>query len=125
MDITKNKIQLSIGLLPVLLSIAFTINDSWIVALIGIISLFLVVGLVSLFKRRESLYMFILVAIAGLPVNIKLSFWLMSEDYINSGFVIGNVLWLPLLCCIFFSVEEIAFGIITRTIWRRQYKIKI
>lgn len=69
--------------------------------------------------------MFIMVALAGLPINIRLSYWLVSEDVISFGFLIDKILWVAVLCCVFFSVEEIAFGIITRLIWRKQYKVKI
>ncbi len=120
-----NKIQLAVGVLPAMLSISFLINQSWIILLFCILSLFAIIGIVPIFKRRESLYMFILVGIAGLPINIRLSYWLVSEEFISSGFLVGNILWGTLLCCVFFSVEEITFGVITRMIWKKQYKIKI
>ena len=113
------------GILPTILSMAFLINKSWVTLLICVVSLFVTVGIIPVFKRRESLYMFILVGLSGLPINIKLSYWLVSEELISSGFLIGNILWGMLLCCVFFSVEEIIFGVITRLIWKRQYKIKI
>ena len=120
-----NRIQLTMGILPTILSMAFLINKSWVTLLICVVSLFVTVGIIPVFKRRESLYMFILVGLSGLPINIKLSYWLVSEELISSGFLIGNILWGMLLCCVFFSVEEIVFGVITRLIWKRQYKIKI
>lgn len=120
-----NKIQIALGTLPVMLSMVFLVNRSWLFLLISILSLFFIVGFVPLFKRRESLYMFILVGAAGLPINIRLSYWLVSEEFISSGFLLGNILWVALLCCVFFSVEEIVFGIVTRLIWKKQYKIKL
>ena len=121
----SNKIQLIVGSISAILSTVFLINQSWMILILCIISLFMIVGTVPLFRKRESLYMFILVALAGLPINIRLSYWLVSEGLISSGFLIGNILWLMLLCCVFCSVEEIVFGIIARMIWRRQYKVKI
>ena len=120
-----NRIQIVLGALPTILSVGFLVKQSWLILLLCVLSLFIIVGIVPLFKRRESLYMFILVGIAGLPINIRLSYWLVSEEFISSGFLIGNILWVALLCCVFFSVEEIVFGVITRMIWKRQYKIKI
>lgn len=120
-----NNIQLAISSLPAILSTAFLLNQSWLILLLCILSLFIIVGVVPLFRKRESLYMFILVAAAGLPINIRLSCWLVSEELISSGFLIGNILWGALLCCVFFSVEEIVFGVVTRLIWKRQYKVKI
>lgn len=121
----SDNIQLAIGSLPAILSTAFLINQSWLILLIGVLSLFVIIGVVPLFRKRESLYMFILVAVAGLPINIRLSYWLVSEELISSGFLIGNILWGALLCCVFFSVEEIVFGVVTRMIWKKQYKVKI
>lgn len=120
-----NNIQLAIGSIPAILSTAFLINQSWLILLICVLSLFVIIGVVPLFRKRESLYMFILVAVAGLPINIRLSYWLVSEELISSGFLIGNILWGALLCCVFFSVEEIVFGVVTRMIWKKQYKVKI
>ena len=120
-----NRIQIVLGALPTILSVGFLVKQSWLILLLCVLSLFIIVGVVPLFKRRESLYMFILVGIAGLPINIRLSYWLVSEEFISSGFLIGNILWVALLCCVFFSVEEIVFGILTRLIWKKQYRIKI
>lgn len=118
-------IQIVISSIPILLSYTFLIWQSWVILIICIVSLFLIIGIVPLFKRRESLYMFILVALSGFPINIELSYWIISEEYIDSGFLIGNIVWAMLLCCTFFSIEEIVFGVITRMIWKRQYKLKI
>lgn len=123
----KNKIkyaQLVTGVIPFALAMKFLIGHSWMFLLFAVISLFIVVGTVPLFRRRENLYMFIFVAIAGVPINIWMSYWLVYEGFISSGFIIGDIMWALLLCCIFFSVEEIVFGVITRMIWRRQYVIK-
>lgn len=122
---TINKIQLAVGVLPAVLSVSFLVNQSWTTLLFCILSLFTIIGIVPIFKKRESLYMFVLVGIAGLPINIRLTYWLVSEEFISSGFLIGDILWGALLCCMFFSVEEIVFGVITRMIWKKQYKIKI
>lgn len=121
----SNNIQLAVGSLPAMLSAIFLTNQSWLILLICVLSLFVIIGVFPVFRKRECLYMFILVAVAGLPINIRLSYWLVSEELISSGFLIGNILWGALLCCVFFSVEEIVFGIVTRLIWKRQYRVKI
>ena len=118
-------IQLIPGLLPVILSTVFMINHSFILLLLCVISLFVITATLPLCRKRESLYMFILVATAGLPVNIGLAYWLVTDGFFGSGFLISKILWCALLCCVFFSVEEIAFGVITRMIWKTQYKLKL
>lgn len=69
--------------------------------------------------------MFVFVAIVGLPINICLSYTLVSEELVSSGFLIGDIVWGVLLFFIFTSIEEIVFGVIARMIWKKQYKIKI
>lgn len=118
-------VQLMTGSLPVGLAVKFLVDHSWISLLFAVISLFVIIGTVPLFKRRENLYMFIFVAIAGLPINIFLSYWLVTEGFIGAGFIIGDIIWGMLLWCMLFSVEEIVFGVITRMIWKRQYVVKI
>ena len=117
-------IQLITGLLPAVLSVAFLVKESVLFLLLCVISLFITVGTVPLFRKRESLFMFILVAIAGLPVNIRLACWLVFEGIIGSDFLPVDILWAVFLCCVLFSVEEIVFGVITRMIWKRQYRLK-
>lgn len=118
-------IHLITGIIPLVFSTVFAVNDSWLVFGLCILSLFMVVGTVPFFRKRESLYMFIIVAITGIPVNISL-----CCDFIsNSAFLIEplfyRILCSVLLFCALFSTEEIAFGLITRLIWKRQYKLKI
>jgi len=120
-----NKFQLVAGALPAMLSMSSMMIQSWIMLLLCVLSLFIVVGFVPIFKRRENLYMFILVAIAGLPINIRLSYWIVEEAFFGSGFFVGDIILGTLICCVFFSVEEVFFGVITRMIWKKQYKIKI
>jgi len=117
--------QLMAGLLPTVLSVAFLAKQSVIFLLLFVLSLFIIVGTVPLFKKRESLFMFILVAVAGLPLNIRLAYWLVFDGIISSGFLIGDILWVAFLCCVLFSVEEIVFGVITRMIWKKQYRLKM
>ena len=56
-----------------------------------ILSLFLLVATVPLFKKRESLYMFLLVAVTGFPLNIKLAYWLISESYLGLDLLFGDL----------------------------------
>ncbi len=125
--LSKNvrNVQLVTGFLPVVLSVAFLVKQSLILLLLCVLSLFVVIGTVPLFRKRESLFMFIFVAIAGLPVNIRLAYWIVFEGFFSSGFLIGDILWMAFLCCVLFSVEEIAFGVITRMIWKKQYRLKV
>ncbi len=118
-------LQLAAGLVPFIFSILFALTCSWIPVLLCAASLFAVVGLLPLFRYRESLYMFVFVAISGFPTNLKLSLLLVTDGILDSGFLIDNILWGIMLCFVFFSAEEIAFGVVTRLLWKKQYRIKI
>lgn len=119
-----NVLQTVAGVLPMLLSILFLVHKRWWILGLCILSLFLLVATVPLFKKRESLYMFLLVAATGFPLNIKLAYWLISESYLGLNSLFGNLCYGALICCVLFSIEEIVFGVMTRLIWRRQYKLK-
>ncbi len=122
----KNDVlQLAAGLVPVAFSVAFLFVHKWELLLLCAISLFLPVAFLPLCRHRENLYMFIFVAAAGCPVNVWASLWLVTEGIFDSDYVIANVLWCILLFCVLFSVEQIAFAVITRLIWRKQHKIKM
>lgn len=120
-----NAIQSVTGIVPVILSISFVKHHTWWILGLCVLSLFILVATVPLFKKRESLYMFLLVAAAGLPLNVKFAYWLISECWLGFDFLLGNICYGFLICCISFSIEEIVFGVITRFIWKRQYKIKL
>lgn len=121
---SKNYIQLSLGLIPAILTSSFLFRHILLLPVAAVISMFILIATVPLFRKRESLYMFIMVAVAGLPVNILLSYSVVSEELFGNG-MINNILWGIVVCTVLFSAEEIFFGIITRLIWRRQYKINI
>ena len=121
----NKKIQFSLGTIPTIFSILFLVSGSWKYILLCVVSLFVIIGCLPLFKRRQSLYMFVFVAIVGLPINIWLACTLVSEGLVSSGFLMGDIVWGTLLFFIFTSVEEIVIDLITRMMLKKQYKIKI
>ncbi len=122
----KNKTkQLALGGLPLVFSVLYSSSQFVLFLVAGILSLFLIVGIVPLFKRRESVWMFILVGLTGLPINLSVAYQIISVGLVEEPFSISNYIWLAVLCCVFFSLEELAFGIITRAIWPKQIKISL
>lgn len=120
-----NRLQLATGFVPLLFSTAFMINKSNSLLIICVLSLFIIVGTMPLFRKAESLWMFILVAIAGVPVNAGMSYYIMSTEIITCESIVSSFAWGVMLFCVMFSIEEIIFGVITRLIWRKQKKIII
>ena len=53
-----NKIQISLGILPAILSVGFLVNQSWLILLFCVLSLFIIVGIVPIFKKREIMELF-------------------------------------------------------------------
>lgn len=98
----------------------FKHSPVWIIG--TALSLFVLVALLPFCHRRENLWMFIFVAVFGLPINIYL-----SKEYTPLVFrddsVIELIFYSALVFFVLFSVEEIIFATITRIIWRRQCKL--
>lgn len=113
------------GIVPIFLSISYILYEAWWLLALCVLSLFVLLAVVPLFKKRESLCMFLLVAAAGLPLNIKLAYLFIIEWDMGLGYFFCDLCYGLLICCVLFSVEEVVLGVVTRLIWRRQYKIKI
>lgn len=118
----RNLCLLLLMIIPLISTIGYVCSRSASLLLATGVYFFLFVWLVPICKHKENLWMFILVAIASIPLNIKMC---------NMAFVgllaempiLVKFLWVVLLYCILFSVEEIVFGFVTRVIWRKQYKL--
>ena len=108
--------------LPLTISAVAVIYERWLLLPIQVVMLFVVIAVVPHFRKRETMWMFIGVAVSMLPVNIYLAVFL--SEYVAMG-EITAVIWGFILFYVFFSLEEIAFGFLSRIIWRRQYKLKI
>lgn len=121
-QIKDNHLLLTSSIVPTAFLVIsyFKHSPIWIIG--TALSLFVLVALLPFCHRRENLWMFIFVAIFGLPINIYLSKectpLLFGDD---SG--IELFCYSALVFFVLFSIEEIAFATITRIIWRRQYKL--
>lgn len=69
--------------------------------------------------------MFVFVGMAGLPVNAVFSYNLVKDWLVDTSFSFTNFLFVITLCCVFFSIEEIVLGVITRIIWPKQYRLAL
>lgn len=80
---------------------------------------FFVIPLVPEFRHRENLGMCFVIAISSIPINVAVSYkiikLLSGESLTISSVLYGILAWFILLC-----VEEVAFGVVTRLIWRKQ-----
>ena len=110
---------------PAVLSAVAVLRSSAVVFGIMILAHFIIIGAVPAFRRRESIWMFIVVALSSVPLNVYILTLLNGL-----GFIFGISAFLGILRCILyysilFSVEQLIMGVITRIIWKRQYKLTL
>lgn len=80
--------------------------------------LLLFIRLMPICRKRENLWMFFLVAVCSVPINLSLIF-----RYVLIGRTVLRLIIRPTAFFLLLSVEEVIMGYITRTIWVRQYKL--
>lgn len=116
---------IAFALIPLLLSVAFVFYQSVLLTVLMIISSFVIVGTVPIFKKTQNIWMFLIVSVTVIPVNSYMICAIFSLGSLEDYNLFNKILYGAMLYCVFFSVEEILFGVITRLIWRNQYKINL
>jgi len=119
-----NKRLVLVGI-PIALSWVTVFNRSIALLLLFILAHFVILKVVTCFKKHESLWMFVLVAVTSIPINIYVLIQLHRLDMLFDSFFILGIFRCVLYYCILFSIEEIVMGVITRLIWKKQYKISL
>lgn len=117
--------QIVFAFIPLLLSVAFVFYQSVLLTVLMIISSFVIVGTVPIFKKTQNIWMFLIVSVTVIPVNSYMICAIFSLGSLEDYNLFNKILYGAMLYCVFFSVEEILFGVITRLIWRNQYKINL
>ena len=67
--------------------------------------------------------MFLLVAVSGIPVNIVLIRWLLELSVFKTHLFVLAFFRSVALYLMLLSMEELILGVVTRMIWKNQYKI--
>ena len=113
---------------PVGLSLlAAHVQSLWLAAATGFL-IFIFVAVVPYCRKRESLWVFLLIGAASIPINLfilgKYDLWIYLTA---SGEKHGIVYYMSLIeyTLLLSSIEEIIGGLIARLIWKRQYKLVI
>ena len=123
--IIKSRKKMMFLVVPVALSCLFTFERSFLILAAFVLSHFVILRLVPAFKRRENLWMFLMVTLSSVPINIYiLKTMYLEKIFLNETFLMtllrGIIVYL--IC---FSVEQVVMGLITRVIWRDQYRISL
>ncbi len=122
----KKYIPVLFGLIPLPVSalgaVLFSISLFSIPLMaLSVLFLFVLVRVLPWCRKRENLFIFIYSVGVVTPINIVIIRSLNWTDFLDNGFQI--VLWSLLSFFMLFAVEEIVLGIITRFIWKKQYKL--
>lgn len=111
------------SLLPISLSIVGAIKHSPILIVLMPIALLISVALTPWARKRENIWMFLLVAVSGVPVNIIVVRWLLGLSFFETHFFVLAFFRSVALYLMLLSMEELILGVVTRMIWKNQYKI--
>ncbi len=121
-------------LLPAFLAVAALLALSVAAAMTRSLPLYLLLALsvpaaiksVPAFKGRESLALFIVVTVVGLPINLAAVCALM-ERFIEDPDtpLLTQVLWGTVLCSCAASIENIVIGVVGRLLWPKQVEIEL
>ena len=111
------------SLLPISLSIVGAIRHSTILIVLMPIALLISVALTPWARKRENIWMFLLVAVSGAPVNIIVIRWLLGLSFFETHFFVLAFSRSVALYLMLLSMEELILGVVTRMIWKNQYKI--
>jgi len=111
--------------LPLLLSRLAVNSSSPLLYAVFLLSHFLLLAVVPLFKKRENLWMFILTALSFIPINVMVLEFLKEADFVSLRVTVLGYMELAMYYMALFGVEQAVMGVITRLLWRSQYKIKL
>lgn len=129
----KNKIRKkdssgALAFAPVGLSLLAAHAQSLWLAAATVFLIFIFVAVAPYCRKRESLWVFLLIGVASIPINLfilgKYDLWIYLTA---SGGKHGMVYYMSLIeyTLLLSSIEEIIGELIARLIWKRQYKLVI
>lgn len=110
---------------PFVFSALAVIKHSIAMFILFILVHFLILKITPAFKHRENIGMFVIVAFSSIPVNIYIFKLLIDMELLFDSFLVINILRGALYYIVLLSIEEVIMGVLTRWIWKKQYKISI
>lgn len=109
--------------IPAVLSTMAVFKRSMILLALLIVIHFVILRVVPSFKGRENVWMFIFVAVSSIPLNIYVLILVNEWGFLFGSMFILGILRSVLFYVMLLSLEEIIMGVVTRLIWKRQYKL--
>lgn len=123
LHLKENIIFLAIAILPLLLSVLVSIRESITITILVIIALLCALWFLPFTNKHENIWMFLLVAISGIPLNVMMVKKIMDLIFFEIDIFLVQLLRWLLLYILIFCAEEVVFGFLTSLIWRNQKKI--
>lgn len=123
----RNRLS-GLTVLPIVISIASAhYKMLWLIP-VAVLSMFVLVGTLPFCRKRENLWMFVLTAICSIPVNwFLLTNFEIWKNVLYSGGesrILTKIVIVEYMM-VLTGVEEIILGLLTRMLWRKQYKLYI
>lgn len=123
----RNRLS-GLTVLPIVISIASAhYKMLWLIP-VAVISMFVLVGTLPFCRKRENLWMFVLTAFGSIPVNwfILTNFEIWKNVLYSGGEnrILTKIVIVEYMM-VLTGVEEIILGLLTRMLWRKQYKLYI
>lgn len=123
----RNRLS-GLTVLPIVISIASAhYKVLWLIP-VAVLSMFVLVGTLPFCRKRENLWMFVLTAFCSIPVNwFLLTNFEIWKNVLYSGGesrILTKIVIVEYMM-VLTGVEEIILGLLTRMLWRKQYKLYI
>ena len=123
----RNRLS-GLTVLPIVISIASAhYKMLWLIP-VAVLSMFVLVGTLPFCRKRENLWMFVLTAFCSIPVNwFLLTNFEIWKNVLYSGGesrILTKIVIVEYMM-VLTGVEEIILGLLTRMVWRKQYKLYI
>lgn len=120
-----NRLKNKILIVSPILATGFSWSmNRYVLTIISILTIFFCIGACDVCRKRENLWLFVLVGISVVPVNLVMSMYVSDYlGYLWNGSFIMKIIYFSLIYAVLFCLEEIILGIIGRIIWKNQYSV--
>ena len=115
-------IQVCLTMLPAGIALYAATTKSVLFAFLSIAAVFIVVAILPLCRRRESIWVFFILFLTATPLNVTIIIEILTSWLFEDSLILTNILRGGLFYLIALSIEELACGFFARLIWRKQYK---
>lgn len=117
-----NRAKLYLGVSNMLMisgTAARTMSLHWFI--LSIMSVLFIVAVVPWCRQHENMWLFVLTAIASVPINITLTRYTIDIGIFETGFpFLGKLITSLEIFLLLLGIEEIIVGVLGRMIWKRQ-----